>query len=55
MEMIGAFEAQTHLASPLNRMAKGEKLTISRHGIPAAMLVLVSETAAKLSYQKIVE
>lgn len=29
METIGAFEAKTHLASLLNRVAKGEKITIT--------------------------
>lgn len=38
---IGALEAKTHLASLLDRVAKGERITITRHGIPAAMLVPV--------------
>jgi prevent-host-death family protein len=55
METIGAFEAKTHLAALLDRVAKGEKITITRHGIPAALLVPVSETPAKLSHEEIVE
>jgi prevent-host-death family protein len=54
MGTVGAFEAKTHLASLLDRVAKGEKITITRHGIPAAMLVPVVEKEAKLSHQEIV-
>lgn len=55
METIGAFEAKTHLAALLDRVAKGEKITITRHGVPAAVLVPVAETEAKLSHKDIVE
>lgn len=55
MDSIGAFEAKTHLAALLDRVARGERITITRHGIPAAVLVPVGETAAKLSHQEIVE
>lgn len=54
METIGAFEAKTHLSALLDRVAKGEKITITRHGIPAAVLVPVAEEA-KLSHREIVE
>jgi prevent-host-death family protein len=55
MESIGAFEAKTHLAELLDRVARGERITITRYGIPAAVLVPVGETAAKLSHEEIVE
>ncbi|MFY4731014.1 type II toxin-antitoxin system Phd/YefM family antitoxin, partial [Nitrospira sp. BLG_2] len=38
---IGAFEAKTHLSALLERVSKGETITITRHGVPAAMLVPV--------------
>jgi prevent-host-death family protein len=38
METIGAFEAKTHLSSLLERVAKGETFTITRHGTPIAIL-----------------
>ena len=38
METIGAYEAKTHLAQLLDRVAKGEKITITKHGIPVATL-----------------
>jgi prevent-host-death family protein len=55
LKTVGAFEAKTHLAALLDRVAKGEKITITRHGIPAAVLVPVAETEAKLSHKEIVE
>ena len=55
MERIGAFEAKTHLAALLDRVAKCERITITRHGIPAAVLAPVAETEAKLSHKEIVD
>ncbi len=54
MESIGAFDAKTHLSALLDRVAKGERITITRHGIPAALLVPVEEAEAKLSHKEIV-
>ena len=55
MASIGAFEAKTHLSDLLDRVARGERITITRHGVPAALLVPVTETAPKLTHQEIVE
>ena len=55
METIGVFEAKTEMADLLDRVAKGEKITITRHGIPAAVLVPVAETEARLSHGEIIE
>ena len=55
MEIVGAFEAKTHLAALLDRVAKGEKITITRHGIPAAVLMPVAESESKLSHKEIVD
>ena len=52
---IGAFEAKTHLSALLDRVAKGEKITITRHGIPAAVLMPITQTETKLSHIEIVE
>ena len=41
MEMIGAYEAKTHLPQLLDRVARGERLTITRHGKPVAQLIPV--------------
>ena len=42
MEMIGAYEAKTHLPQLLDRVARGERLTITRHGKPVAQLIPVT-------------
>ena len=55
MKSIGAFEAKTHLSDLLERVSRGEKITITRHGVPAALLVPVTETARKLMHQEVVE
>ena len=55
MEAIGAFDAKTHLSTLLDRVAKGERITITRHGVPAAMLVPVQEVAHRLTHEEIVE
>jgi prevent-host-death family protein len=55
METIGAFEAKTHLASLLDRVAKGERITITRHGVPAAMLIPIGPASPALTHQEIVD
>ena len=39
MQEIGAYEAKTHLSELLDRAAAGESITITRHGVPVAVLV----------------
>jgi prevent-host-death family protein len=39
---VGAFEAKTHFASLLKRVANGEEITITKHGAPVAKLVPVA-------------
>lgn len=38
METVGAYEAKTHLNQLLDRVAKGERITITKHGVPVATL-----------------
>ena len=38
MDTVGAYEAKTHLPRLLARVAKGEKLIITKHGVPVAVL-----------------
>jgi len=38
METVGAYEAKTHLSKLLERVARGERITITRHGVPVAVL-----------------
>ena len=56
MTEVGAYEAKTHLSQLLDRVAGGERVTITRHGVPDADLAptsartkeSVSETIAAL-------
>lgn len=38
METVGAYEAKTHLPKLLERVLKGERITITKHGVPVALL-----------------
>ncbi|MCB8950817.1 MAG: type II toxin-antitoxin system Phd/YefM family antitoxin [Ardenticatenales bacterium] len=39
METVGAYEAKTHLSELLERVARqGARITITRHGVPVAIL-----------------
>lgn len=39
MITVGVFEAKTHLSTLLDRVARGEEVTITKHGKAAARLV----------------
>ncbi len=39
MKTVGAYEAKTHLAQLLNRVARGEEIQITRNGRPVARLI----------------
>ena len=41
---IGAYEAKTHLPALLERVARGEQITITKHGRPVARLVPVGKS-----------
>ena len=47
MSEIGAYEAKTHLPKLLERVEKGERFVITRHGRPVAELVPVSQRDAE--------
>ena len=38
---VGAYEAKTNLSRLLERVERGERITLTRHGRPVAMLVPV--------------
>ncbi len=38
MEKIGSYEAKTHLPKLLERVTRGERITITKHGVPIAVL-----------------
>ena len=57
METVGAYEAKTHLARLLDRVARGESRTIARHGKPVARLVPAADDRdrAKEAAARIIE
>jgi prevent-host-death family protein len=50
---IGAYEAKTHLPALLERVARGEQITITKHGRPIARLVPIERTGPDLRRQAI--
>lgn len=42
MKEVGSYLAKTHLPQLLEEVARGEIITITRHGVPIAQLVPVS-------------
>jgi prevent-host-death family protein len=55
METTGASDAKTHLSALLDGVARGERVTITRHGVPVAMLVPVADAGPKLTHEEIVK
>ena len=39
MKTVGVYEAKTQLPRLLVRVARGERITITRHGVPVAVIV----------------
>ena len=46
MTTIGAYEAKTRFAKLIERVERGERIVITRHGVPVAVLHPVEETPA---------
>ncbi len=46
MDSVGAFDAKTHLSALLERVEKGEEITITRRGRPVARLVPIGRAGA---------
>lgn len=55
MAIVGSFEAKTHLSALLERVEKGEQITITRRGVPVAMLVPAGSHTRKERKQIIAE
>jgi prevent-host-death family protein len=47
MKIVSSFDAKTHLSALLERVRKGEEVTITRHGTAVARLSPVTETSNK--------
>ncbi len=54
METAGAFEANTQLTALLDRVAQGERITITRDGVPAALLVPLAGATLRMPHSEIV-
>ncbi len=39
MIKVGSYEAKTHLPRLLEKAAKGEQITITKHGVPVVLLM----------------
>lgn len=55
MSEIGAYEAKTHLPKLLERVEKGERFVITRHGRPVAELTPIANRDAAGIRQAIAE
>jgi prevent-host-death family protein len=47
MTRVGSYQAKTHLAELLKRVAKGEQILITKRGKPVALLAPAFEEAAR--------
>lgn len=54
MSTVGAYEAKTHLPKLLDRVARGERIVITRHGTPVAVL-MPPEPAAQADVRELIE
>ena len=55
MDSVGAYEAKTHLSKLLDRVIKGEKIMITKHGVPLAVLQPPPSSRKTTSRQVIAE
>ena len=47
MENVGVFEAKAHLSHLIERVMAGEEITISRRGVPVALLSPLQKQSKK--------
>jgi prevent-host-death family protein len=55
METVGSYEAKTHLPRLLERVERGESITITRHGKPIARLVPAVAIPARPAVSEVIE
>lgn len=55
MDSVGAYEAKTNLSKLLERVVRGEKITITKHGVPLAVLQPPASSRKALPRQVIAE
>ena len=47
MPEVGAYEAKTHLSELLERVSEGERIVITKHGTPVAVLAPITGRGAR--------
>ena len=52
MATVGAYEAKTHLSELLERVKKGERIVITKHGTPIAELVPVESSPQQIQVRE---
>jgi len=55
VKTVKAVEARAHFSDLLKRVARGEKITITRYGAPVALLIPVGRRESKLTHWEMVE
>jgi prevent-host-death family protein len=55
MRTVGSYEAKTHLPRLLDEVAGGEEITITKHGVPVAVLVPPPEKKRRSTDEVIAE
>jgi prevent-host-death family protein len=55
MTTVNTLQARTRFSDLLNRVARAEKITITRFGAAVALLVPVEKKESKLTHKEIVE
>ncbi len=53
MTEIGSYDAKTHLPRLIERVQGGERITITRRGVPVAELVPVGDANARTAAQAV--
>jgi len=54
-DTFGAFDAKTHLSRLLDRVERGETITITRHGVPVARLVPIPDVVDREKVRRAVD
>ena len=55
MTIVNSLEARKHFSELLNRVARGEKITITRLGVQVALLLPIVAKPARLTHHEIVQ
>ena len=55
METVGITRAKMYFAKLLERVSRGEMFTLTKHGVPMALLVPIGSPRKKLAHGEIVQ